>query len=391
MTDVVVVAAQRTALGAFQGSLAALPAPRLGAEVARAVLERAGVDGSEVEEVIFGCVLQAGLGQAPARQAALQGGIPIGVPATTINKMCGSGLKAIMLGATQVRSGEAQVVLAGGLESMSNAPYLLPKVRAGLRLGHAEVLDHMLRDGLLSPFDGRHMGYFADLTAREYGFSREEQDAYAAESVRRAQAAVGAGAFVAEIVPVTTKQRGVESIVDRDETPFALDPKRIPSLKPAFVKDGTVTPASSSSIADGAAAVLLMTAAAAKARGTDPVARIAGYVTHANEPERYTTAVVGATRKLLQRVGWGPRDVDLFEINEAFAVVPMAVMRDVGIDHSRLNVNGGACALGHPIGATGARIVVTLLHALRARGGGRGVAALCLGGGEAVAIAIETR
>lgn len=389
MSDVIIAAARRTPIGAFQGAFATLSGPQLGAVASKAAIESANIPAADVQEVIFGCVLQAGLGQAPARQAALAGGIPIGVPATTINKMCGSGLKAIMLGASQIRCGDAQIVLAGGLESMSNAPYLLPKARAGLRMGHGEVLDCMLRDGLLSPFDGQHMGYLADLTARKYGFSRAEQDGFAIESVRRALAAAKGDAFAEEITPVVVKQRKGEVIVDRDETLLDLDVERIPTLRPAFVKDGTVTPASSSSIGDGAAAVVLMDAATAASRGVKPLARIVGYVTHANEPEWFTTALVGATQKVLERVGWQPHEVDLFEINEAFAVVPMAAICDLGIDHARLNVNGGACALGHPIGASGARILTTLIHALRQRGGKRGVAALCLGGGEAVALALE--
>ncbi|HEY6645401.1 acetyl-CoA C-acyltransferase [Povalibacter sp.] len=389
MSDVVIAAAIRTPLGAFQGSLAAASAPQLGAAVTKAAIESAGVAGSDVEEVIFGCVLQADLGQAPARQAALAGGVPLGVPATTINKMCGSGLKAVMLGAAQIRSGDAGIVLAGGLESMSNAPYLLPKARTGLRMGHAELRDHMLRDGLLSPFDGLHMGVFADRTAKKHGFWRTEQDEFAAESVRRAVTAVNGGAFADEIVPVVLKLRKGDVTVDRDEAPFALDVARIPTLRPAFVKDGTVTPASSSSIADGAAAVVLMNGSIAASRGITPLARIVGYVSHAGEPEWFAAALVDATRKLLSHVGWHASDVDLFEINEAFAIVPMVAMRDMGIEHARLNVNGGACALGHPIGATGARILTTLIHALRKRGGKRGVAALCLGGGEAVAVAIE--
>lgn len=389
MSDVVIVAAKRTPIGSFQGALGLVSAPKLGAAAIRAAIESAGIVGGDVQEVIFGCVLQAGLGQAPARQAALEGGVPIGAPATTINKMCGSGLKAVMLGADQIRTGDVQIVVAGGLESMSNAPYLLPKARAGLRMGHAELLDHMLRDGLLSPFDGHHMGYFADRTAQKYDFSREEQDLFAAESVRRAQAAVNSEAFVDEITPLVVAQRRGEMVVARDETPFALDIDRIPSLRPAFVKDGTVTPASSSSISDGAAAVVLMDATAAARRGLKSLARIVGYVSHANEPEWFTTALVAATGKLLKRVGWQPNEVDLFEINEAFAVVAMAAMRDLGIEHARLNVDGGACALGHPIGATGARILTTLIHALRRRGGRRGVASLCIGGGEAVALAVE--
>ncbi|NBW89238.1 MAG: acetyl-CoA C-acyltransferase [Gammaproteobacteria bacterium] len=337
----------------------------------------------------MGCVLPAGLGQAPARQAALGAGLPQAVATTTINKMCGSALKAIMMGVDQIRSGDAHTVIAGGLESMTNAPYLLPKARAGYRMGHGEILDHMFYDGLQSPWDGQMMGCFAENTAEKYGFTRAAQDAYAAESVRRALAAVEAGAFAAEIVPVTVKGRKGDTVIDRDETPFTCDIAKIPQLKAAFRKDGTVTAASSSSISDGAAAVLLMSAAAAAARGVKPLARVVAQASHAQAPEWFTTAPVGAIRTVLERAGWKANDVDLFEVNEAFAAVAMAAMHDIGIDHARLNVNGGACALGHPVGATGARIVATLLHALRARGGRRGVASLCIGGGEATAIALE--
>jgi acetyl-CoA C-acetyltransferase len=386
---VVIVAAKRTPIGAFQGVLTPVTAPQLGAVVTSAVLRQSGVGGADVQEVIFGCVLPAGLGQAPARQAALGGGIPAGTPATTVNKMCGSGLRAIMFGADQIRGGDVQIVLAGGLESMSNAPYLVPKARAGLRMGHAELLDHMYYDGLQSPFDGQLMGVFAERTASKYDFSRAEQDAFAAESVRRALHAVHSGAFAEELAPVVVKGRKGEVTVDRDETPFAVDVNRIPMLKPAFAKDGTVTAASSSSISDGASAVLLMNESTARDRDVKPLARILAYTSHAQEPEWFTTAPVGAIRKLLARLDWQPDDVDLFEINEAFAVVTMAAMRDIGIEHARVNVNGGACAMGHPVGATGARIVTTLVHALRQRGGKRGIASLCIGGGEAVALALE--
>jgi len=342
-----------------------------------------------VQEVILGCVLPAGLGQAPARQAAIAAGIPLATPATTINKMCGSGLKAVMMAADQIRAGHADIVLAGGLESMTNAPYLLPKARSGYRMGHGEVLDHTFYDGLQSPFDGKLMGCFADATASKYRFSRQEQDAFAAESVRRAMQALESGEFDAEIAPVTVKSRKGETVVARDETPGTCDVARISSLKPAFGKDGTVTAASSSSISDGAAALVIASAEAAAARGLKPVARILAQASHAQEPEWFTTAPVGAIRKVLTGLGWKPHDADLYEINEAFAAVTMAAMREIDIDHARVNVNGGACALGHPIGATGARILTTLLHALRRRGGRRGVASLCIGGGEAVAVAVE--
>jgi acetyl-CoA C-acetyltransferase len=386
---VVIAAAIRTPIGAFQGALAPATAPQLGAAAIAGAIAAAGISGRDVQEVIMGCVLAAGLGQAPARQAALGAGLPQNTPTTTINKMCGSGMKAIMMAADQIRAGDVSILLAGGLESMSNAPYLLPKVRAGLRMGHGEVLDHMFYDGLQSPFDGQLMGVFAEATAQKYSFSRADQDAFATESTQRALQAVSGGAFDAEIVPVIVKGRKGETTISRDETPFTVDLAKIATLKPAFRKDGTVTAASSSSISDGAAACVLMSAAEADRRGTKPLARIVGYTSFAQEPEWFTTAPAGAIAKLLTHLGWKTSDVNLFEVNEAFAVVAMAAMRDVGFEHARTNVNGGACALGHPIGATGARIVATLAHALRARGGGRGIASLCIGGGEATAIAIE--
>ena len=388
-TEAVIVSAKRTPIGAFQGAFAALTAPQLGAAAARAAIEAAGIAAQDVQEVIFGCVLPAGLGQAPARQAAIGAGIPLATPATTLNKMCGSGLKAVMFAADQIRAGSAEVVLAGGLESMTNAPYLLPKARGGYRMGHGELLDHMFHDGLQSPFDGKLMGCFADATASKYRFTREAQDAFAAESVRRALRAVNSGEFDAEITPVTVKTRKGETVVARDETPGTCDISRITSLKPAFGKDGTVTAASSSSISDGAAALVITSAEAAAARGLKPVARILAQASHAQEPEWFTTAPVGAIRKVLTRLGWQPHDADLYEINEAFATVTMAAMHEIDIDHARVNADGGACALGHPIGATGARILTTLLHALRRRRGRRGIAALCIGGGEAVAVAVE--
>jgi acetyl-CoA C-acetyltransferase len=387
--SVVLVAARRTPIGAFQGVLSAATAPQLGAAAIRGALESAKVAPTEVQEVIMGCVLPAGLGQAPARQAAIGAGIPVATPATTINKMCGSGLKAIMMAADQIRAGDVEIVVAGGLESMSNAPYLLPKARSGYRMGHGEVLDHMFYDGLQSPWDGQLMGCFAENTAGRYAFTREQQDAFAAESVRRALAAVENGAFDAEITPVTVKGRKGETRIERDETPFTCDLAKIPQLKPAFRKDGTVTAASSSSISDGAAAVVLMSERAAAARGLVPLARIVAYTSHAHEPEWFTTAPVGAIRSTLARAGWTAEGVDLFEVNEAFATVAMAAARDIGIPADKLNVNGGACALGHPIGATGARIVATLSHSLVRRGARRGIAALCIGGGEATAIALE--
>jgi acetyl-CoA C-acetyltransferase len=387
--EVVIVAAKRTPIGAFLGVLAPLSAVQLGGVAAKAAIQSAGIGPAELDEVILGCVLPAGLGQAPARQAALAAGVPVSVPATTVNKMCGSALKAVMLASEQIRAGSAHVVLAGGLESMSNAPYLLPKARSGYRMGHGEVLDHMFYDGLQSPWDGKLMGCFADATAAKYQFSRAEQDAFAAESVRRALKAVQAGDFDAEIAPVAVKSRKGETVVARDETPGTCDLDKITTLKPAFGKDGTVTAASSSSISDGAAAVVLMSAEAARSRGVKPLARLLAYASHAQEPEWFTTAPAGAIRKVLQQLNWTARDVDLYEINEAFATVTMAAMRDLEIEHARVNVNGGACALGHPIGATGARILTTLLYALRHRGAKRGIASLCIGGGEAVAAAVE--
>jgi len=387
--SVVIVAARRTPIGAFQGAFASVTAPQLGTAAIRGALEAGGLSGSDIDEVIMGCVLPAGLGQAPARQAALAAGIPVGIPCTTVNKMCGSGMKAIMLAADGLRGGDSEVAVAGGLESMTNAPYLLLKARGGYRMGHGEILDHMFYDGLQSPFDGKAMGCFADATATRYGITREQQDAYAAESVRRALRALEAGEFDREVTPVTVKSRKGEVVVARDQTPYTCDLSKISGMRPAFSKDGTVTAASSSSISDGAAALILMRESAVVARGLKPVARLVAYASHAHEPEWFTTAPVDAIRKVLDKAGWKADGVDLFEVNEAFAVVTMAAMRDCKLDHARVNVNGGACALGHPIGATGARITTTLLHALATRGLRRGVAALCIGGGEATALAVE--
>jgi acetyl-CoA C-acetyltransferase len=386
---IVILAARRTPIGAMLGVFSAVAAPALGAASIRAALASAGADPGLVNEVVMGCVLPAGQGQAPARQAALAAGVPQSVPATTVNKMCGSGMRAVMYGADQIAAGSADFVIAGGLESMTNAPYLLPKARAGYRMGHGEILDHMFYDGLQSPWDGKLMGCFADATAAKYGFTRADQDAFAAESVRRALAAVESGAFEAEIAPVTIADRKGERVIARDETPFTVSIEKIPNLKPAFGKDGTVTAASSSSIADGAAALLLARASAAAAAKLTPVARIVAHASHAHAPEWFTTAPGGAIATVLKRAGWKASDVDLYEINEAFAVVTMAAMKDAGITHDRVNVHGGACALGHPIGATGARILTTLVHALKRHGKKRGVAALCIGGGEATAVAIE--
>ena len=386
---VVILGARRTPVGAFQGAFASVTAPQLGSVAIKAALADSGVAGSEVDEVIMGCVLSAGLGQAPARQAAMGGGIPAGTPATTVNKMCGSGMRAVMLGCDQLLAGGARVVVAGGLESMTNAPYLLPKARAGYRMGNQEVLDHMFYDGLQSPWDGKLMGCFAEATAEKYQFSRKAQDDFAAESLRRALAAIGSGAFAAEIAPVTAKTRKGDAVIDKDETPFTLDIAKIPTLKPAFKKDGTVTAASSSGISDGASALVLARESFATAHNLKPLACILGYASFAREPEWFTLAPVGAMGKLLEQLRWQATDVDLYEINEAFAAVPMAAIKDLGLDPQKVNVNGGACALGHPIGATGARIMTTLLYALRARGKKRGIASLCIGGGEATAIAVE--
>ena len=390
MTDsIVIAAARRTPIGAFQGTLASVTATQLGTVAAKAALADAGLAPDAIDEVIFGCVLPAGLGQAPARQAAVGAGIAVSVPATTVNKMCGSGMKAVMIAADQIRAGSARIILAGGLESMTNAPYLLLKARAGFRMGHGEIYDHMFYDGLQSPWDGKAMGCFADVTSAQYGFSRGDQDAFAAESVRRAQRACKEGDFAAEIAPVTIKTRKGEHVVSTDEGPFALDIEKIPGLKPAFSKDGTVTAASSSSISDGAAAILLASESAARAAGLAPIARLVAYSSHAQAPEWFTTAPAPSIQKALDRAGWKAGDVDLYEINEAFACVTMAAMKDLGLPHDRVNVNGGACALGHPVGATGARLITTLVHALRKRGLRRGVASQCIGGGEACAVAIE--
>jgi acetyl-CoA C-acetyltransferase len=386
---IVILSARRTPVGAFQGVFAGVTAPQLGAVAIKAAVADSGLAAADVDEVIMGCVLSAGLGQAPARQAALGAGIPTSAPTTTVNKMCGSAMRAVMLAADQILAGSADVIVAGGLESMTNAPYLLPKARAGYRMGNQEVLDHMFFDGLQSPWDGQLMGCFAEATSRKYDFSRQAQDEFATESVRRAKTATANGDFRTEIAPVTAKSRKGEVLVDTDETPSTLDVTKIPALKPAFKKDGTVTAASSASISDGAAAVVLTRESLATGKGLKPLARILGYTSFALEPEWFTLAPVGAIRKLLTRLGLQASDVDLYEVNEAFAVVAMAAIKDLELDHARVNVNGGACALGHPIGATGARILTTLIHALKSRGKRRGIASLCIGGGEATAIAVE--
>lgn len=386
---VVIVAAKRTPIGAFQGVLGDATAPELGAVAIEAVVSDAAIDAAAIDQVLMGCVLPAGLGQAPARQAALQAGLPAAVPCTTINKMCGSGMQSIILGHDMILAGSAAIVVAGGFESMSNAPYLLPKARSGYRMGHQEALDHMFYDGLQDPYEGRMMGHFAQVTADERGFTRAQMDDFAVESVKRAQRAVADGTFAHEIAAVTVSSRRGEQTVAEDETPGAVSIEKIPALRPAFRKDGTVTAATSSSISDGAAAVLLMRESEAIKRGLQPLARILGHSAHAQEPAWFTIAPISALRALHDKLGWSPADADLYEINEAFAVVTMAAMQELGIGHDKVNVNGGACALGHPIGATGCRITVTLLHALQKRGLKRGIATQCIGGGEATAIAIE--
>jgi acetyl-CoA C-acetyltransferase len=386
---IVILSARRTPVGAFQGALAPLTGPALGAAAIKAAFADSRLAPGDIDEVIMGCVLSAGLGQAPARQAALGAGLPHSTPATTVNKMCGSAMRAVMLAADQILAGSARVIVAGGFESMTNAPYLLPKSRGGYRMGHQEVLDHMFYDGLQSPWDGQLMGYFAESTAARFEFTRQTQDDFARESARRALAAVHGGDFSAEITPVTVATRKGEVQVDQDETPGTLDVSKIAALKPAFKKDGTVTAASSASISDGAAALVLTRESAATAAGFTPLARIVGHASFAREPEWFTLAPIGAIRKLLKQLAWSASDVDLYEINEAFAVVTLVAIRDLELDPKRVNVNGGACALGHPIGATGARILTTLIHALRHRGKRRGIASLCIGGGEATAIAVE--
>ena len=391
MSDVsiVIAGAKRTAIGSFLGQFTGVPSPTLGATAIRAALEQSGIAAKDVSEVIMGCVLPANLGQAPARQAALGAGLPPATGCTTVNKVCGSGMKAIMLGHDLIKAGSAGVVVAGGMESMTNAPHMF-NARGGIRYGDGKLVDHMAWDGLTNPYDGKAMGVFGELCADKYHFSREEQDAFAIESVKRSQAAQASGAFADEIVPVTVAGKKGDVQVDTDEQPGRSDINKVPALKPAFRKEnGTITAATSSSISDGAAALILLSADDAKARGVKPLARIVAHATHSQEPEWFTTAPVGAITKVLDKAGWKAGEVDLFEVNEAFAVVAMAPMRELGIAHDKLNVNGGACALGHPIGASGARIVVTLLNALKTRGLRRGVAALCIGGGEATAIAVE--
>ena len=388
--QIVIVGAARTPMGSFQGDFSSLAAHDLGGAAIKAAVARSGVSGELVNEVLFGNCLMAGQGQAPARQAAFKGGLPISAGAVTLSKMCGSGMRAAMFGHDMLLAGSADVLVAGGMESMTNAPYLLQKARGGYRIGHDRMFDHMMLDGLEDAYEpGRSMGTFGEDCAGKYAFTREQQDAFATASVQRAQAATLSGAFAAEITPVMVKTRAGETVISIDEGPGKVKLDKIASLKPAFKKDGTITAASSSSINDGAAAMVMMRATTATKLGARPLARIVAHAVHAQEPNWFATAPVGAVQKLLAKANWSVKDVDLWEVNEAFAVVPMALMRELGLSHDIVNVNGGACALGHPIGASGARIMVTLIHALKARDLKRGVATLCIGGGEATAVAIE--
>ena len=387
---IVIVGAARTPMGAFQSDFASLSAHDLGGVAIKAAVARAGIAPELVTEVLFGNCLMAGQGQAPARQAAFKGGLPKSAGAVTLSKMCGSGMRAAMFAHDMLLAGSHEVLVAGGMESMTNAPYVLPKARGGYRIGHDRIFDHMMLDGLEDAYEpGRSMGTFGEDCAAKYSFSREQQDAFATASVQRAKAATESGAFAAEIAPVTVKGRGGETVVSIDEGPGKIKLDKLPTLKPAFKKDGTITAASSSSINDGAAALVMMRASTAARLGCTPLAKIVAHATHAQEPEWFATAPVGASEKVLTKAGWAVADVDLWEINEAFAVVPMALMHDMGVPHDKVNVNGGACALGHPIGASGARIMVTLIHALKARGLTKGLATLCIGGGEATAVALE--
>jgi acetyl-CoA C-acetyltransferase len=389
MSEVVIIGAKRTPIGSFQGQLSTLSTIELGAAAIQASLAEAGIDAADVSEAIMGCVLPAGLGQAPARQAAITAGIPVAAGATTVNKVCGSGMKAVMLAHDMLKLGNSEVVVAGGMESMSNAPYLLPNARGGMRMGHGQVLDHMFLDGLQNPYDNQMMGVFGEMCVDKYGFTREEQDAFTISSVERANRATAEGDFAAEITPIEVKSRKGAFTVAQDEEPPRCDIAKIPGLRPAFKAEGTITAASSSSISDGAAALVLTTASRAAELHATPLARVVSHATHSQQPEWFTTAPAPAIQKAVEKAGWSIAEVDLFEINEAFAAVAMGAMQELELDHSKVNVNGGSCALGHPIGATGARLIVTLIHALRQRGGKKGVASLCIGGGESVAIAIE--
>lgn len=387
--DVVIVAANRTPMGGFMGSLSAKTSPELGSVAIEGVLAQSGMDKTQLDEVIMGCVLSAGLGQAPARQAALGAGVPLSAGATTINKVCGSGMKAVMMAFDMIKAGSLDSVIAGGMESMSNAPYLLPKARGGYRMGHGQMFDHMMMDGLENAYDNQAMGCFAQATADEHNITREQMDEFALNSLAKAQFAAQSGAFASEIVPVTVKTRKGEAVVDHDEGPTSAKPEKIPQLRPAFKKDGTVTAANSSSISDGAAALLVMSAEKAQALGLTPLAKIVAHTTHSIEPENFTLAPVGAIQKLFDKTGWSKDDVDLFEINEAFAMVTMMAINQLSLAPEKVNISGGACALGHPIGASGARVLVTLLHGLKNKGLTRGVASLCIGGGEGTAVAVE--
>ena len=389
MSDIVIVSGARTPMGGFQGSLSSVPAVELGAIAIREAVARAGIDASDVEEVIMGCVLPAGLKQGPARQAALNAGLPSAAGCTTVNKLCGSGMKAVMLAHDALKAGSNSVMVAGGMESMSNAPYILEKARTGLRMGHGEIKDHMFLDGLEDARTGRLMGSFAQETADAYGITREEMDAYAIESLKRAQNAINSGWLASEIVPVTVTSRKGEVLVKDDEQPLNANLDKIPTLKPAFRKDGSITAANASSISDGASAVIMMTAAEAARRGLKPLAKIVAHATQSQDPSEFCIAPVGAIANLLKKTGWDKAEVDLFEINEAFAMVTMLAIREHGLDHAKVNIYGGACAQGHPVGSTGSRIIITLINALQRTGGKRGVASLCIGGGEATAVGIE--
>ncbi|SDH65267.1 acetyl-CoA C-acyltransferase [Pseudomonas panipatensis] len=389
MSEIVIVSGARTPMGGFQGSLSGVSAVDLGAAAIREAVARAGIPAADVEEVIMGCVLPAGLKQGPARQAALNAGLPAASGCTTINKLCGSGMKAVMLAHDLLKAGTNNVMVAGGMESMSNAPYILEKARSGLRMGHGEIKDHMFLDGLEDARTGRLMGSFAQDTADQYGIGREAMDAYAIESLKRAQAAIKDGSLDAEIVPVTVSTRKGDIVVKDDEQPLTANLDKIPTLKPAFKKDGSITAANASSISDGASALVLMTAEEAARRGLKPLAKIVGHATQSQDPSEFTLAPIGAMSNLFKKTGWNKDDVDLFEINEAFAMVTMLAMREHGLDHAKVNVFGGACAQGHPVGSTGSRIIITLINALQKKGGKRGIASLCIGGGEATAVAVE--
>lgn len=389
MTDIVIVNGARTAMGGFQGSLATLTAPELGAASIQAAIQRAGLQPTDIEEVIMGCVLPAGLKQGPARQAMRQAGLPDSTGAVTINKLCGSGMKAVMQAADAIKAGSASIIVAGGMESMSNAPYILTKARAGYRMGHGDVKDHMFLDGLEDAETGRLMGSFAQDMANSKGYTREQMDDFAIRSLKRAQTAVNEGYFVDEIVPVYVSTRKGDVVVDKDEQPFNANIEKIPTLRPAFAKDGTITAANASSISDGASALVLTSAENAANKGLQPLAKIVAYATNSQHPSEFTIAPVAAIQKVLDKAGWQVADVDLWEINEAFAMVTMCPMDEFKLDPEKVNINGGACALGHPVGSTGSRIILTLIHALKRTGGKRGVAALCIGGGEATAVAIE--